>query len=890
VAVPEPVEGARASPAPLPTGTVTFLFTDIEGSTTLLQELGEDYGSVQDDHQRILREAIAEGGGGEIRTEGDSFFAAFPTPAGALQAAVWAQRELAAHPWTHGRLLRVRMGLHTGEGRLRGGDYLGIDVNRAARIAAAGHGGQVVLSETTRTLVERELPEGVRLRDLGSHRLKDLASPERIYQLVIDDLPADFPELKTLDARPHNLPAQITTFVGRAREKQRVAELLGSSRLVTLTGPGGTGKTRLALEVAGESLDDFEGGVFFVPLAAISDDDLVVPTVATTLGVRESPVRAIQDELIEHLRERTILLVLDNFEQLVGAAPAVGELLAAAPRLKVMVTSREPLRIMGEQEFPVPTLAVPDGGRGRLADLQAIDSVVLFVQRARLARPEFALTSENAGAVAQICARLDGLPLALELAAARIRLFEPEELLSRLERALSFLTGGRDVPERHRTLRGAIDWSHDLLEEPERIVFRRLSVFAGGCTLEAAEAVCGRDEVGLEPVEAISALHDKSLLRREEASESQVRLTMLDTIREFARERLEASGEWPEIERRHAVFFVRTAEWAAPLLGGPDREQWLAKLDRELDNFRAAIRWAIQSGESELGLRLAAALNSFWVFRGHLKEGRRHLEELLSLHTSGESPASRAAALSVTSDLAGWQGDYDVAHRLAEESLRMYRELGDMAGLAARLGVMGFSRIEADPAEALRLLEQGVEAFRQAGAPPEMEESLRGIGLLKMRLGRFQEARAHLEEAREACPEVAPMRLIIDALLGVCSRLEGNLATARSVYLDILDRAERSGVDLFMPLPLQCLADLALAEGDSERAVILDVAQATIAERLGGVPSLELAGLPNVQEQARQELDDARFEAAVARGRSAPLDEIVRLALSGPGETQARSE
>jgi predicted ATPase/class 3 adenylate cyclase len=879
---------ARSPPTDLPTGTVTFLFTDIEGSTNLVQELGEDYGPVQDDHHRILREAIAEGGGNEVRTEGDSFFATFTTPAGALRTAVRAQRELAAHPWTHGRPLRVRMGLHTGEGQLRGGEYVGIDVNRAARIAAAGHGGQVLLSEAAKSLVERELPQGVTLRDLGSHRLKDLASPERIYQLVIDDLPADFPELKSLDARPHNLPAEVTSFVGRTREKQEIFELLGSSRLVTLTGPGGTGKTRLALEVAGESLDTFEDGVFFIPLAAITEGDLVIPTVATTLGVRETPARPIRDALIEYLREQTMLILLDNFEHLVAMAPEVGELLAAAPRLKAIVTSREPLRIAGEQEFAVPPLALPDGGaRGRLDELQAVDSVALFLQRARSVRPGFALTPDNAEVVAEICARLDGLPLALELAAARVRLFGPEELLARLSRRLSFLRGGRDLTERQRTLRGAIDWSHELLPEPEQVVFRRLSVFAGGCSLRAVEAVCGSDRDELDVVEVISSLHDKSLVGRDDTSAGGLRVRMLETIREYARERLETSGEGPEIDRRHAEFFRQLAERAAPNLRGPKQQRWLDELERELDNFRAAIGWAVEARESEVGLRLASALNVFWIFRNHLKEGRRHLEELLALRAPGESLAARAAAVGVAADIAGWQGDYDSSRPLAEESLAMYRELGDVAGTAAQLIIMGYASVISDPVAAVGLFEQSIDALREGSEPLLIGQALIGLSLPEMQLRNLEEATSHLKEAtamfRRAGDE--SLTLIAEGLQGVCARLKGDLIDARRRYVDVLVRGERAGADMALTLPLAALADLALLEGDPERATVLEAAHAKVAERLGGTPSFRLLGIPDVLERARAELDADRYEAAVARGRSAPLDEIVRLALSDPGET-----
>ncbi len=713
------VPSAAVSPTLLPTGTVTFVMTDIEGSTRLLQALGDRYPALLDDHYRVLRAAFSSSGGIEVSTDGDSLFSVFRDAASAIRAGLEGQRCLAVHEWPTGANVRVRMGIHSGEGKLLGGDYVGLDVHRAARIANAAHGGQVVVSDSARALAEGTLPEGASLRDLGQHRLRDLERAEHLFQLLASGLDVEFPPLRSAAAGTSKLPAQITSFVGREREKEQLLELLGSSRLVTLTGPGGTGKTRLSLQAAAASLDDFPDGVFFVPLATILDPDLLVPTVAAVLGVREVPARPIRDGLIEHVRDRAILLVLDNFEQLISAAPTVGELLAIAPRLKVIVTSREALRIAGEQEFPVPPLALPEGREpAGLEDLKAVDSVALFMQRARLVRPGFELTADNAHAVVEICARLDGLPLAIELAAARTRLFEPSELLHRLDQRLSFLSGGRDRPERQRTLRGAIDWSHELLAEPERGLFRRMSVFAGGCTLEAIEAVCVQQAPGVDLVDVVSSLHDKSLLRRDDTVAGGLRVTMLETIRDFARELLAASGEQPEVRRRHAVFFADLAERVAGHLRGPDQQRWLDALDRELDNFRAAIAWAIDTGEMETGARVAAPLTRFWVFRNRVMEGRRHLEELLALPARGESPAARAATLGAVADLTVWQGDYGTSRPLAEESLAMYRELGDISGMARQLNSIGYATVIADPSAALGLFRESIEAYRQAGAPP----------------------------------------------------------------------------------------------------------------------------------------------------------------------------
>src|SRR6266540_2992825 len=465
--------------AELPTGTVTFVFTDIEGSTRLLQELGDRYAAVRDEQASIVRRAIADCNGVEVSTGGDSFFLVFRSPAGAVQAAVAAQRSLATHDWPHSGPVRVRIGIHTGEGVPGGDDYVGIDVNRAARIAEAAHGGQVLISDATRALVERALPEGTALRDLGDHRLKDIVHPEHLHELVIEGLPADFPPPRTLDARPNNLPVQLTSFIGREDEISRIGQLLGRTRLLTLTGAGGTGKSRLALQVAAQVLTEFKDGGFFVDLSSLTDPALVPSAVARALEVPEAAGRSVLEAVKDHLRDKELLLVVDNFEQVEEAGPVIEDLLTAAPKLKVVVTSRVVLSLRGEQEYVVPPLEPPDPDRlPDVLTLGRFEAVRLFTERARAVRPGFQVTEGNAPAVAEITARLDGLPLAIELAATRTKVLTPEQMLPRLQASLSLLTsGGRTLPERQRTLRGAIAWSHDLLEPAERGLFARLSVF-----------------------------------------------------------------------------------------------------------------------------------------------------------------------------------------------------------------------------------------------------------------------------------------------------------------------------------------------------------------------------------------------------------------------------
>src|SRR6266540_1118108 len=526
----------------LPTGTVTFLFTDIEGSTRLLQELGDRYTAILGEHAAIVRRAAAEGGGVQVSTEGDSFFLAFRSPVGAVRAAVAAQRGLATHDWSAGPPVRVRMGLHTGEAVPGGDNYVGIDVNRAARIADAAHGGQVILSEATRGLVERSLPDGASLRDLGEHRLKDIAHPEHLHDLVIESLPSEFPPPRTLDARPNNLPLQLTSFVGREEQIAEIRQLLGRTRLLTLTGAGGTGKTRLALQVAAAILTEYRDGSFFVDLSSVTDPALVLSVTALALGVPEMAGRPILEAVRDHLHDKELLLVVDNFEQVAEAGPAIQELLTASPKLKVLVTSRVVLSLRGEQEYVVPPLEPPDPERlPDVLTLGRFEAVRLFTERALAVRPRFRLTEENAPAVAEITARLDGLPLAIELAATRTKVLTPQQILPRLQKRLSILTSGaRTVPERQRTLRGAIAWSHDLLDDAERRLFARLSVFSGGWTLESSEAVCDPEGLGLDALEGLTSLVDKSLVRRTEPAEGDPRFSMLETIREFALEQLAA--------------------------------------------------------------------------------------------------------------------------------------------------------------------------------------------------------------------------------------------------------------------------------------------------------------------------------------------------------------
>src|SRR5579884_1061615 len=626
----------------LPEGTATFLFTDIEGSTRLWERAPEAMREALARHDALLREAVEAHRGHVFKTIGDAFCAVFAAAPDALVAALAAQRELAgmvvrAASEVSGTAaeemgLRVRMAVHAGTAQARDGDYFGPTLNRIARLLAVGHGGQVLLSQAACDLLGDALPSQAGLRDLGSHRLKDLQQPEHIYQLLHPDLPADFPPLRSLSPETTNLPVQLTSFIGREKEMEEIKRLLSRTRLLTLTGSGGCGKTRLAAQVGADLLADFADGVWLVELAAIADPALVPQTVASTLGIREEPGQRLLETLQQHLKPKSLLLLLDNCEHLSAACAQLAEtLLQACPNLRILASSREALGIAGELAYRVPSLSLPELPRLPSAEAALVPALArceatrLFVERAALSYPGFALTEQNAPAVAQVCVRLDGIPLAIELAAARIKVLSADQIAARLDDRFRLLTGGsRTALPRQQTLRALIDWSYDLLSEAERTLLRRLSVFAGGWTLEAAEAVCSADALHL-----LTSLVDKSLaVYEEQAGEARYRL--LETVREYARDRLLESGEMEEVRERHFAFFLRMAEEIEPKLTGLEQAAWLDRLEGEYDNLRAASGWALSAAEgAQAGLRLAGALWRFWEIRGHIDEGRGRLKNAL---------------------------------------------------------------------------------------------------------------------------------------------------------------------------------------------------------------------------------------------------------------------
>ena len=855
----------------LPTGTVTFLFTDVEGSTRLLQRLGDAYRDLLATHHQILREAIATGGGVEVQTEGDGFFAVFSTATGAILTAVQAQRHLSNHVWSEGEVVRVRMGLHSGEGFLRDGHYIGLDVHRAARIAAAGHGGQVLMSDATRALVEHALPTGVDLRDLGAHRLKDIERPEHLHQLLIQGLPDTFPPIRSLGARLTNLPLERSSFVGREREVVEATKLLDQAHLLTLTGPGGIGKTRLALKIAADQIGRFADGVYLADLSPITDPTLVPSVIDRALMVREQPGRDLVESLADHLRDRRQLLVLDNVEQVIEGAPAISRLLDAAPQLRVLATSRVPLRLTGEQEFPVPPLAIPDASRRSTLDSIADnDAVTLFIQRAASVRPGMRLTPDNAPIVAQIAARLDGLPLAIELAASRAKLLGPDAILARLGKRLALLTtGAADLPERQRTLRGTIEWSHDLLEAEHQRLFARLGAFTGGWTLEAAEAVCGAG-LDLEVLDGVGTLTDHSMLRAGDLESGEPRFTMLETIREFAVERLALSGEEDDVRRRHAAFFRDLAEEAEAHLTREDRVLWLARLDEEHDNLRAALDWALRTGDVDTGLRIASAIWRFWLQRGHLSEGRTWLERLSVMPGDETRDRLRARALAALGGIAYWQNDTARTKAAYEEAVATARQLGDSQLLAGALLDLSYVPwLEQNPSGAEAVLREGLAIAEEAGDRVLIADFVASLAFLDVDRGNPAGAIEPYRHAIEIFRQEDAAWKAADMLtgLGFITRMAGKPAAARRHLTEALQMFGRAGDALSMSAVLTGLALVANDEGLHERAARLVGASARIRDEVGGgAPPVMIGRWGDPEADAKQALGKVAYDRARGEG------------------------
>ena len=854
----------------LPTGTVTFLLTDIEGSTTLWEQYPEAMPQALARHDALAAATVRQHGGVLVKSrgEGDSLFAVFARTTDAVTAACALQRALLAESWPAQTPLRVRMALHTGEADLRDGDYYGPAVNRCARLRAVAHGGQILLSAATAELVRDSLPEGAGLLDMGEQRLRDLTHSVHVFQLLHPALPSHFPSLKSLDALPNNLPRQLTSFIGWEKEMQEVRRLLASTCLLTLTGPGGGGKTRLALQVGGDLLEAFSDGVWLAELALLTDAALVPQAVASALDVREEPGRLLSQTLTEHLRQKHLLLLLDNCEHVLPACAELADtLLRACPNLRILATSREGLAIAGETTYQVPSLSRPDprrlpaNGGDLVASLSQYEAIRLFIERALATMPSFAVTHHNAPAVAQVCHQLDGIPLAIELAAARVKALPAEQIAERLDDRFRLLTGGsRTALPRQQTLRALIDWSYDLLSAQERALFHRIAVFVGGFTLEAAEQVIGDRELGTgegqegvarqsdakqaeegifpvtsdEVLDLLSGLVDKSLLVAEDQG-GRARYHLLETLRQYAREKLQQSGLLEPVQQRHFAYFLQLAEEAERKLRGSEQAWWLERLETEHDNLRAALAWhAASEADPEAGLHFASALWWFWHVRGHFTEGREWLASTLA---AVPTPTTlRARALQAAGALARNQGDYATARALSEESLAIKRELGDKQGIAASLNNLATLALsQGDFAAAGPFYAESLEIERELGNRQGITATLIGLANVALEQGDYTAARNLYEESLAIKRQLDDKRGIAASLAGL-----GNVAacladytTARTHHEESLALRQHLGDKRGVANSLQNLGSVASLCGDYAEAEALFQESLAIRRELG---------------------------------------------------------
>lgn len=828
-----------------PTGNLTFLFTDIEGSTRLWETDGTSMGPALALHDRIMREAVSTHHGLVFKTVGDAFCVVFNEAPDAVAAVAAAQRRLSLADWDKSPPLRVRMALHTGVAELRDSDYFGPTLNRVARILAAGHGGQTLLSLATHELVQDRLVPGIVLRDLGENRLKDLARPERIFELVLDGATQPFPPLRSLERFPHNLPVQLTSFIGREKELSAVREHLEQTHLLTLIGPGGTGKTRLSLQIGAELVEQYPDGVWLVEFATENNTGAVAELIADVLGVRPDRDTAIERTLSQFLQRKKILLILDNCEHLVTDIARIADLLLRqAPGLRILASSRTPLAIAGEITLPIPPLSAPRLSRWDhldrydLSELLSFESVRLFLERATAVSPAFRLTEANAPAISRICYRLDGIALAIELAAARVKVLPPEQIATRLQDRFSLLTGGsRTALPRQQTLRALIDWSYDLLSEKERVLFHRLAVFAGGRTLEAIESVCADAPLdGWEILDLLTLLLDKSLVGIEEGPAGEPRYVMTESIWQYALEKLEESPARDALRYRHLIHFLNVAKEAEPHLKGPEQARWLERLASDRVNFRSAIDWAGKSPtHAESGLRLAVALTRYWEVRSNLKEGRAVLSGMLE--AAGEAPSLlKSVALGAVARLAWCQDDNQVARRQSIEGIEMLLAMGEEEKAGEFIGMLGFiERLENNVDEGERCFLRCrviAEKFRN----PRLEAvSLAGLGSIAGDRGDFEEARRLKHASLELFRQLGDRYLV-----GLNSWSLGNNAlgaaqadVAETYFRECCEIAVELANRWIMPHLLEGMGGVFRARGEVEKGLQIIAFASLLRERLG---------------------------------------------------------
>ena len=900
-----PVEAGQRSTHILPTGTVTLLFADIAGSTQLLLQLGDSSLDILATYRRLLRAACQQWNGHEVDTQGEAFFVAFARATDAVSAAVAAQRSFHIHSWPKGAQVRVGMGLHTGEPERSSAGYVGLDVHFAARLLSAAHGGQILLSSTTQELVADDLPEGVSLRDLGWYHLKDFRDSKRLFQAVITGLPADFPPLRTLDVRLNNLSVQLTSLIGREQEVTQVCALLQHSevRLVTLTGTGGIGKTRLGLQVAAELLDTFADGTYFVSLAAVNDPVIVIHTIAHLLGLEHQHIgQRLPTEHMEYLkaflRGKHLLLLLDNFEQVVSAASDLAELLVACPHLKILVTSRAALHIQGEHEYPVPPLALPK--RAQLAeneDLSHYAAVALFLERALAIKPDLAVTNANMQAIAAICVHLDGLPLAIELAAARSKLFPPRALLQRMTHRLDVLTGGvQGAPARQQTLRNMIAWSYNLLDAREQQLFQRLSVFVGSYALEAVESFYNTFADGAAQVlDAVASLIDNNLLLQIERDGEEPRLVMLEMIREYGLEVLAASGEEEHTRQAHVAYYLALAEKARPELAGPQQAAWLDRLEREHANLRAALQWSLAQGKAKhdmtIALRLGVALQNFWSVHGHYSEGRSFLEQALAAREGVAAPL-QAKAFFAAANMAFVQSDHDRGEELCQKSLKLFRELGDRPGIAYALYLLAWVSQD-DIKSDVAMVEEALLLFQEIGNREYVAWSFYTLAYLNCLQGEYSRAFALVEDGLAQHKEIENKRGIAFSLIQwarIHFDSQGDLAIAHALLDESFALFKELDDKVGLGYSHALRGQIAFVEGDAAKARVLIEESLALYRELGaqqGIAEL-LCRLARVVALQSDNMTAYRlYEEGLAIARAINLKELVASCLEGLAEVAA---
>jgi predicted ATPase/class 3 adenylate cyclase len=910
--------------------TLTFLFTDIEGSTALLAHIGDAYAEVLSGHHRIIRAGLAAHGGREIDTQGDAFFAVFTSPSACAAAAIAMQRALRAHPWPSGAAVRVRMGIHSGEAAQTDVGLVGLEVHRAARIAGVAHGGQVLLSAATSALLRDSMPGGASVRDLGLHRLKDLGRPEQIFQLEADGLPAAFPPLASLDNPRllNNLPAQLSSFIGRGAQLDEVHRLITTSRLVTLTGAGGAGKTRLGLQAAAALLDGSGDGVWFVDLAPLQDGDLVAATVASVLGIHDDPGRPLASTLAEAVGQRSLLVLLDNCEHVVDACAKLADaLLRACPNIVLLATSREPLGIDGENVYRVPSMATPADG----ADISAIrsaEAVRLLADRAGRHGVRLVWDQQTADVAGRICRRLDGIPLAIELAAARLRVMSMTELDARLDQRFSILTGGsRAGLPRQQTLLAMVDWSWELLTAAERHVLASLCVFAGGFDLAAAEAVTGGEVVRTDEVLAhLGALVDKNLVQFDDTGAGPVRYRLLETVRQYAMRQLESHDRSAadQVGAAHRDHYLALAQAAAPRLVAHDQAEWLDRIELEFDNLRAAIAFCLRQADPVPGIRLAAALRIFWKARGHASEGVDALREFLDLPAAREPTPLRAQGLATAAYLLEQTGGYAAADACCEEALAIARAAGDDhltadllnsrafvlvrlgqqaaalplidqgLDLARRLGerhlvarllsVRSYAvDVEGDHAGAVRDSAESLALFRQAGDRRETGTMLGNLGYSELSMGDLATARSHLLESLGIARELNDTYGVVYETfnLGLAEYLGGSPDAAAARFAESFDLARRVRMKAGTAYALIGLAMAGSGRDPVRSARLHGAAGQALADLGETLDSLEARLRDLDRQRLRTALGGAVFDAEHAAGQAMTSQEILDLALGG---------